>query len=425
MLLLAALALTGCGGGDDDRPAGPETLRVPADHATIQAAVDASEPGDIVLVAPGVYEESVRIDTEGITLRGEDRNEVILDGGDRLQNGVYITVGGVAVENLTVRFFTNNGVLFTSLGEAYLETVITEGYGDAEGTPARDETDPTDTTLDGFRASYVTAYNNGLYGLYAFAAVNGVFEDSYASGHPDSGYYVGQCKPCNTVLQRVTAERNAIGYEGTNASGGVYIVESVFRRNRLGITPNSQDAERLAPQEETVIAGNLVVDNADPETPVIEGGYFGGGILVGGGERNLVLRNRVSGHPDTGIGIFTMGRYLPNGNRVEGNVLSDNGVDLVFAPTGAAGPGGNCFADNDFSTSRPRAIERALPCEGTPRLGRIPAPQTLEAPPGVDYFSMPAPPPQPTMPASAMASIGGAVQVPPAIDLDAIEVPAP
>ena len=281
LVLLGALVLTACGGGTS-APSGPQTIRVPADHATIQDAVDAAQRGDIVLVAPGEYRESVHIKKEGITLRGEDRNTVILDGEDQRQNGVYVTVGGVAVENLTVRRFANNGVLFTSFGEEYLHDVIEEG-GEGE-TPTRDQTDPTQTTLDGFRVSYVTAYNNGLYGLYAFAAVNGVFEDSYASGHPDSGYYVGQCKPCNTVLQRVTAERNAIGYEGTNASGGVFIVDSLFTHNRLGITPNSQDAERLAPQGDTVVAGNRVIDNSDPNTPEIENGYFGGGILIGGGE---------------------------------------------------------------------------------------------------------------------------------------------
>ena len=37
----------------------PATLRVPADYATIQAAVDAAAPGDVILVAPGIYEEAV------------------------------------------------------------------------------------------------------------------------------------------------------------------------------------------------------------------------------------------------------------------------------------------------------------------------------------------------------------------------------
>ena len=45
--------------------------------------------------------------------------------------------------------------------------------------------------------------------------------------------------------------------------------DSVFRHNRLGIAPNSQKAENLAPQAETVVAGNLVSDNADPAAPTL------------------------------------------------------------------------------------------------------------------------------------------------------------
>jgi hypothetical protein len=37
------------------------TIEVPADQPTIQAAVDAAGPGDHILVAPGDYQESVRI----------------------------------------------------------------------------------------------------------------------------------------------------------------------------------------------------------------------------------------------------------------------------------------------------------------------------------------------------------------------------
>lgn len=417
---LAAVAFAACGGAD--APAGPRTIRVPADEPTIQQGVDAARPGDIVLVAPGVYAEGVHVDVAGITVRGEDRNRVILDGGDRIQNGFWVTADRVAIENLTVRRFASNGILFTRLGQDVLEQVESEDGGD---TATRDAVDPSKDLLDGYRASYVTAYDNGLYGLYAFASANGVFEHAYASGHPDSGFYVGQCRPCNAVLRDVTAERNAIGYEGTNASGGVFVIESLFTRNRLGITPNSQDAELLAPQAETVVAGNRVIDNADPATPEIDSGYFGGGILIGGGERNLVLRNLVTGNPDTGIGVYTLGRYQPSGNRIEGNVATGNGVDLVFAPVGTADAAANCFVGNTFGTSLPRRIERVLPCGRPSALARFPAPPRTPVPPGVDYTSIPAPPPQPQMPASAMAARGGAGAVPPRIDVAAIAVPTP
>ena len=66
-------------------------------YKTIQAAVDAAKPGDWILVGPGDYHETadetghsgnpadgqmggVYIDKSGITLRGMNRNSVIVDG---------------------------------------------------------------------------------------------------------------------------------------------------------------------------------------------------------------------------------------------------------------------------------------------------------------------------------------------------------
>lgn len=60
LLLACGLAVSGA------------TLRVPGEYATIQAAVDAAKSGDVVLIAPGVYEEAVRLfNKTGIILKGD------------------------------------------------------------------------------------------------------------------------------------------------------------------------------------------------------------------------------------------------------------------------------------------------------------------------------------------------------------------
>jgi hypothetical protein len=68
--------------------ANSKTLRVPAEHKTIQAAIDAAGEGDTVLVAPGTYHEPIRIAGKSIVLASEylttnDEKlvrETILDG---------------------------------------------------------------------------------------------------------------------------------------------------------------------------------------------------------------------------------------------------------------------------------------------------------------------------------------------------------
>lgn len=406
-VLLVIFAGAACG---SDKSHTPQVLRVDS-GSSINEVVQQAKSGDIVIIAPGTYNESVKVAVEGITIRGEDRNTVILDGQDKLPNGIAVAANGVAIENLTVHSYTQNGVLFNGTeavaGDKGVDPEIVYGTGD--------------NVLSGFRVSYVTAYNNGLYGIYAFASRDGLVEHSYVSGHPDSGVYIGQCKPCNTVIRDVTAERNAIGYYGTNSSGDMYVIESTFINNRLGIAPNSQRAERLAPQGQTVVAGNLVVDNDDPTAPPIANGYFGVGIAVGGGTENLVIRNRVEGNSAAGIAVISMNEFLPLGNRIEENALGGNGIDLVYAPDGASDAGENCFASNTFSSSQPDEIESVLGCDSganfVPRSFTIPV-----GPQGGDYRDTPAPPDQTLMPPSAMSAIGG-VGALSKVDINNIHVP--
>ena len=103
---------------DADAPAevSGRTIAVPEDQPTIQKAVDAAGPGDLILVSPGTYEEAVQVPATKpyLTIRGLDRSKTILDGGFERANGVQVVKAkGVAVENLTLRNYTKNGVFWT------------------------------------------------------------------------------------------------------------------------------------------------------------------------------------------------------------------------------------------------------------------------------------------------------------------------
>lgn len=82
LLLAAALAVSA-------HPAQAATRSVPSQYATIQAAIDASVNGDIVLIAPGTYTQSPTLSGKAITVTSlfhttGDRNyiaQTIVDGG--------------------------------------------------------------------------------------------------------------------------------------------------------------------------------------------------------------------------------------------------------------------------------------------------------------------------------------------------------
>lgn len=399
---------------DLDIRASGTTLAVPSDHETIQAAVDAAEPGDLILVEPGVYTEAVQIPRgkDGITLRGLDRDEVILDGEFTRANGVQVVrANGVVIENMTARNFTENGFYWTG--------------------------------VTGYRGSYLNAIRNGDYGIYAFESTKGQLDHSYASGSPDAGFYIGGCQPCDALITDVVSEWNGLGYSGTNAGGNLVIANSVWRNNRAGIVPNSGSYEPDYPQDDNTIVGNLVHDNNNGETPAIDISItaMGNGILVAGGINNTIERNRVADHDLGGIVVITYPEsaeytWEAIGNVVRDNVVSGSGLgdlSLWFDGEGRE-TGGNCFAGNDFGTSAPLGIEDQLPC---------PAPATADLtdgafdlaklavndgkPPSVPYEQADLPEipagEHPQMPDPEMAPARPAVDVPAAVDVDAIEVP--
>jgi len=75
-------------------------LRVPAQYPTIQAAIEAAQDGDTILIAPGTYRENLTV-AKRVTLVGTDRDTVILDGSG--SDVVTVSSGGALVlASLTV-----------------------------------------------------------------------------------------------------------------------------------------------------------------------------------------------------------------------------------------------------------------------------------------------------------------------------------
>lgn len=422
VLVALMLVLVGCGAGDDGsgqgrRPTGAHvTVRVPADAPTISAAVSLAQPGDLVLVAPGEYHESVKIATAGITLRGESRDKVIIDGRLQQPNGIVVAAPGVAVENLTVENNTQNGVLVTGSAKAVAGLPGTSGGYDTGNEPV--------TFLKSFLVSHVTATRNGLYGIYAFSAQDGVIEHSYASGAADSGIYVGQCKPCNIVVRDNIAELNAVGYEGTNASGEMYVVGNRFAGNRVGLTINSDHQEKLLPQRGSVVVGNLVAGNQQAPTPEQADGGWGIGIGIDGGSANQFSRNRISGNINAGMLITATADLPPEGNQILENTFAANGIDVGWTfPTATQGRG-NCLHANDLLTTVPAQLVTTASC---PVPAQSPTPSGTwampKAPGGIPFTDVAVPEAQPQFP---NATTTGATAVPavPALP-DTASIPLP
>ncbi len=417
------------------------TIHVPADVATIQGAVDKAKPGDLILISPGTYNEAVNVQTDNLTIRGLDRNTTILDGTFTLDNGIRIVgAAGVTVENMTAKNYTKNGFFWTG--------------------------------STGYHGSYLTAFRNGDYGVYAFQSYKGQIDNSYGGGSPDAGFYIGGCYPCDSALNHVTSEYNGLGYSGTNSGGNLIIANSIFRFNRAGVVPNTGSYELCYPERRTTIVGNIVYSNNQPDTPAIDVALLamGNGILSAGGVDNTIERNLVYDHDKTGIGIVPFLEQDPNdaepspdtwdrpcadtvndpppdpskvpssilwdshNNRISDNVLENNRIaDIAVDSAGTdLSTLGNCFQGNTFKTSAPLDLEKLAPCDGSTGVGDW-TKGTLNVvgwlgethPPSQDYkTSSPEPPAQDNMPDAATAPAHPATNMPEPIDVDSIKVPS-
>jgi len=78
------------------------TIYVPDTYDTIQKAVNAANPGDTIIVRPGIHRENVLVN-KTLTLIGQDRNATIIDG-DGSGNVIQVKISSkVSIINLTIQ----------------------------------------------------------------------------------------------------------------------------------------------------------------------------------------------------------------------------------------------------------------------------------------------------------------------------------
>jgi len=376
LAVVAVAAALGACGGDE----GWVERDVPSEYPTIQAAVDAAKPGDLIRISPGTYREQVVVPAakRDLVIRGLDRNRVVLDGGNgRRHEGIAVHASGVAIENLTVRGYGSDAILFS---------------------PPPDAKEP----LDGWRVSYVTLANDALHGIDALGSRGGLVEHVLASGHGGAGLRLGRCLPCDTLVTDSVGENSSSGFQGVNAGGNIVVARSQFRDNRVGVMLVTAGDDDPYHQQDTAVVGNVIAEN-DNRHAAGSREAFGIGVLVRGARRDGIARNLISGHSGAGV-LLTASESAPAQEiSVQGNLMRHNAIDLAIAPgEGQRTSKGSCFAQNRFSTSRPDAIEKVLPCQSDVPLQTGPPPLP-KAPRAVDWRSVPPPGPQTAMPNAATA----------------------
>jgi parallel beta-helix repeat protein len=351
MVALPAPALAG----------GPRVIRV---ATTIQAAVDAAEPGDTVLVPPGTYRESVLIDKSDLTLRGS-RGAVIdahgFTNGIRVGTGEEtpgpdgfpvcppLTLRNVTVEGLTVRNAEDNGILLIG--------------------------------VDGFQVRGGRYLDNQEYGVFPRCSTDGIVEGNLAEGANDTGIYVGNDTDVTVTGNR--AAGNTSGFEVENSSD-VVVRGNRSTGNTAGILVFVLPGLPRTTTDHVLVEGNVVTRNNRPNPVPPDSGEDLGLVPTGSGVLDIAAddvtfrRNVVVGNDSVGIAVLATPfagqdpRVEPNPDRtrVVDNLILRNGLhpdplrtagnaaDILYDGSGT----GNCFARNVFRTDFPDGIAALFPC---------------------------------------------------------------
>jgi parallel beta-helix repeat protein len=114
-------------------PSYAAVIHVPADQPTIQAAINAAQNGDAVIVAPGTYFENINIAGKAITVKSANGNKVTIIDGGFASNVVTFDSGeglGSVLQGFTIqhgfnRFADGGGILISSASPTITGNIVT------------------------------------------------------------------------------------------------------------------------------------------------------------------------------------------------------------------------------------------------------------------------------------------------------------
>lgn len=307
----------------------PDVLQVPGDFPTIQGALDAAQPGDEVVVAPGYYLERLTFGGKDVVLRSLSGPAVTTIDGDGQGTVVHFTGGetGAAV----LRGFTVTGGQGSEppLSNSTTGGAITCSPGSAP------------TIVDNVLRRNHASWGGGVFAIRSSPVVRGNVIEKNAVVHFGGG---AMLQDGDGVIEGNLFRDNRSGYPtGSGGAGGLYVAGlsepriegNVFRRNAASTGGGALSLNNSGFNDDrhhAIVRGNLFEDNtagftagalwATRAEPHLEGNVFrgnrsleGGAIVVLDAEvtlRNDVLVDNVA--EQSGGGLFVRGTFGPGAN---------------------------------------------------------------------------------------------------------------
>ena len=335
-------------------PATAAQARVIHVRSTIQRAVDAAQPGDVVLVPAGSYHENVVVSTDRISIVALPG--AVLDGtGTSGSVGIRVaplsptgTLHGFRLQGLRVENYARDGVLLRH--------------------------------VDGFAILGNSFVDNDDYGVFPVLSSHGLISANRASGSDDTGVYVGQSSDVTVTANR--AEQNTVGFDIENSTR-ISVAGNDGSANTLGLIVQGAPGLTIPNASDIAVDGNQLAGNNRPNPSTDPDDLLsrlpsGTGLLTIDADRVTITDNLVTNNDSVGVALISLPPDvaaldprvdpIPDDDHINRNTVLGNGsdpdprlapfppADLLWDGTGT----GNCWEANIFASAFPNPLP---PCD--------------------------------------------------------------